>query len=81
MTFVEFDVIIVGVGVGRFAPVILVVEREDATGAWNWEGLPVRTLAFGRHKYATRHKSSKQHCNGHVLWKCIQKSQTETCCH
>jgi hypothetical protein len=36
--------VIVG-GMGMFVPVVMVVEREDATGACCWKGLPTRTLA------------------------------------
>jgi hypothetical protein len=35
-------------GMGRFVPNVMVVEREDATGAWYWKGLPTRNLVFER---------------------------------
>jgi hypothetical protein len=48
-------VVIIGGGVGRFVPVVMV-----ATGAWDWKGLPTRTFVFERQNCAPRHKSSKE---------------------
>jgi hypothetical protein len=47
-------------GVGRFVPVVMVVERGDATGAWYWKGSPTRTLVFERQNCIPGHKSSKE---------------------
>jgi hypothetical protein len=47
-------------GVGRFVPMVTVVEREDATGVWYWKRLPTRILALERQKYVPRHKLSKE---------------------
>jgi hypothetical protein len=44
--------------VGRFGPMVMVVDRGDATGAWYCKGLPTRTLE--RQKCAPGHKSSKE---------------------
>jgi hypothetical protein len=46
----------IGGGVGRFVPVVMVVERWDVavTGALYWKGLPTRTLVFER--CAPKHK-------------------------
>jgi hypothetical protein len=51
----------VGGGVGRFDPMVMVVEREDVTGVLTWKGLQTGTLAFERQKCAPQHKSSKEH--------------------
>jgi hypothetical protein len=47
-------------GVGRFVPVVVVVGRGKATGAWYWKSLPPRTLVFERQKYASSHISFKE---------------------
>jgi hypothetical protein len=47
-------------GMGRFVPMVMVVERENVTGAWYWKGLPTRTLVFERQMCAPRHKLSKE---------------------
>jgi hypothetical protein len=39
---------------------VMVVEKGDATGAWYWKGLPIRTLTFEKQKCAPGHKSSKE---------------------
>jgi hypothetical protein len=44
-------------GVGRFLPMIMVVDRKDVTSASYWKGLP---LCFERQKDASGHKSSKK---------------------
>jgi hypothetical protein len=68
--FFQCFTVFIGGGVERFAPVLMVMERGDATGAWYWKGLPTTTLAFERQKSAPRHKSSKEHvtvmCCGNV---------------
>jgi hypothetical protein len=53
------------------------IYNSDESGIC-WEVLPTRTVAFEREKCAPRHKSSKAHLTV-VLWKCVRKSQTETC--
>jgi hypothetical protein len=61
----------IGGGLGRFAPVVMVVERRNAAGAWYWKGLPTRTLSFERQKCAPGHKLSEEHltvlCCGNVF--------------
>jgi hypothetical protein len=47
-------------GVGRFVPLVMGVERGDATGAWYWKGLPTGTLVFERQKCASGHKLPKE---------------------
>jgi hypothetical protein len=37
--FFQFFMVIISGGVGRFAPIVMVVKRRDATGAWYWKGL------------------------------------------
>jgi hypothetical protein len=46
---------------GTLYPMVMVVKRGDATGAWYWKGLPTRTLVFERQTCAPWHKSSKEH--------------------
>jgi hypothetical protein len=52
--------------VGRFVPVVMVVERGDATGAWYWRSLPTKTLVFER-------RSVLQGINilKNTLWSCV----------
>jgi hypothetical protein len=54
-----FTVSVTGL-VWRFVPVVVVVERGYATGAWYWKHLWTGTLAFERPKCAPGHKSSKE---------------------
>lgn len=57
--FVSKDFMVSIGGMGRFVPVVIMVERGDVRSAWYCKGLPTWTIVFKREKCATGLKLSK----------------------
>jgi hypothetical protein len=65
--FPPYFTVSIGGGVRRFVPMIMVVERGDATGAWHWKGLPTRTTVFERRSVLLGRNYVKKMHYSHVV--------------
>jgi hypothetical protein len=70
LSFFQCFMVSISGGVRRFVPMVIVVERGDATSVWHWKGLPTRTPVFEKQKCGPGHKSSREHimvmCSGNT---------------